>query len=74
MSNEGKALYWLIKTWKATRLLKYMQRQAQWRALRAWKPWECWLIGKLDFRYWRCECHYQPPFGKVIMGGCPKHD
>jgi hypothetical protein len=39
-----------------------------------WTPWECWLMELLDFRYWFCDCHYQAPYGKVIMGGCPKHD
>jgi hypothetical protein len=46
----------------------------QTKKLRMWKHWECWLMGKLDFRYWHCDCHYQVPYGKVIMGGCRKHD
>jgi len=65
--------YWIIKTWRATKLLKQAQVQ-EWKPLRQWKHWECWLMQKLDFRYWKCECHYQEPFGKVVMGGCPKHD
>lgn len=42
--------------------------------MRRWAPWQCWLLNRLDARYWRCECHYQPPFGRVIMAGCEKHD
>ena len=42
--------------------------------MRQWKPWECWVMSLLDFRLWKCECHYQAPYGKVVMGGCPKHD
>ena len=41
---------------------------------RQWRGWECWLMNLLDFRYWRCECQYQAPYGRVIMAGCPKHD
>lgn len=44
------------------------------RYMRWWEPWECRLMNWLDFRYWFCDCHYQDPYGKVIMGGCPKHD
>lgn len=41
---------------------------------RQWKSWECKVRNLIDFRYWFCECHYQSPYGLVIMGGCPKHD
>jgi len=34
----------------------------------------CWVMNKIDFKYWFCECHYMCPSGKVIMGGCKKHD
>src|SRR5581483_7015432 len=37
-------------------------------------PFYCRLMNWLDFRFWNCECHYHPPYGKVIMAGCPKHD
>lgn len=33
-----------------------------------------WLMNIIDFRFWKCECHYQRPYGKVIAGGCKKHD
>jgi len=36
--------------------------------------WYCLIMRKIDFRFWFCECHYTVPYGKVIMGGCPKHD
>ena len=39
-----------------------------------WRVWECWLMNLLDFRCWGCECEYVAPYGRVIMGGCPKHD
>jgi len=42
--------------------------------VRSRSPLWCYLMSKLDFRFWFCECHYQPPYGKVIMGGCSKHD
>lgn len=42
--------------------------------MRQWKEWECNLMNWLDFRYWFCDCHYMAPFGKVIMGGCKRHD
>ncbi len=41
---------------------------------RQWKPWECKIMNKLDFRYWNCECHYMPPYGIVVICGCKKHD
>lgn len=22
----------------------------------------------------RCECHWQEPYGRVVMAGCPEHD
>lgn len=34
----------------------------------------CWLMNLIDFRFWRCECHYQAPYGRVVMAGCPYHD
>ncbi|GEM_PF-6291868 len=34
----------------------------------------CWLMNLIDFRYWRCECHYRSPYGLSIMGGCEWHD
>ena len=39
-----------------------------------WKKWQCIIMNFMDFRYWFCDCHYEVPYGKVIMGGCPKHD
>ena len=42
--------------------------------LRQWRSWECRIMSILDFRIWFCECHYQAPYGRVVMGGCPKHD
>lgn len=42
--------------------------------MRQWKSWECKVMSWLDFRYWFCECHYWPPFGRVISGDCRKHD
>lgn len=41
---------------------------------RQWNNWKCTILNLIDFRYWFCECHYQLPYGLVIMGGCPKHD
>jgi len=63
--NKG-TFYWIIKARKARRALPYSAYQ--------WKSWQCFVMNKIDFRTWRCECHYQAPYGKVIMGGCPKHD
>ena len=45
-----------------------------WYPMRQWTPRECRLMNLLDFRYWRCECEYVAPYGKVIFGGCEKHD
>ncbi len=39
-----------------------------------WSQWQCDIMTILDFRFWFCECHYQSPYGRVIMGGCKKHD
>ena len=44
------------------------------RQRRLWQSWECCLLNLLDFRYWRCECEYVAPYGKVIFGDCEKHD
>lgn len=38
-----------------------------------WKPWACWIMNKIDVRYWLCECHYKAPYGKVISAWCRKH-
>jgi len=35
---------------------------------------QCAVMNKIDFRFWFCDCHYQAPYGKVIMGGCIHHD
>lgn len=42
--------------------------------IKQWSQWKCKLMNLINFRYWRCECHYQAPYGKVIMEKCPKHD
>jgi hypothetical protein len=34
----------------------------------------CLFMNLIDFRYWNCDCHYQPPYGLVIMADCKKHD
>jgi len=34
----------------------------------------CWIMNIIDFRFWRCECEYVAPYGKVIAGHCKKHD
>ena len=46
-----------------------------------WKKWECWIMNIIDFRYWLCKkdecemkCHYEAPYGLVIMADCKKHD
>lgn len=43
-------------------------------SFRQWKIWECVIMNFVDFRFWECRCHYQAPYGKVISGGCDKHD
>ncbi len=40
---------------------------------RQWKPWWCWLLNKIDIRYWLCGCRYEAPYGKVISTWCRKH-
>lgn len=42
--------------------------------LKQWTEEECEIMNQIDFRYWHCECHYQPPYGFVAMGGCKYHD
>lgn len=42
--------------------------------MRQWNDLECWIMNLIDYRYWFCECHYQSPYGPVVMAGCPKHD
>jgi len=37
------------------------------------KPWWCWMMNLIDFRYWLCDCHYEAPYGKVISAWCTKH-
>lgn len=49
-------------------LLKRFERK------RYWSKWECKIMNFFDRRYSRCECHYQVPYGLVIMSGCYKHD
>lgn len=34
----------------------------------------CFVMNIIDFRYWKCGCHYMLPFGRCIMAGCKKHD
>jgi len=34
----------------------------------------CSIMNLIDFRYWRCECHYKYPYGRVISADCEKHD
>lgn len=41
---------------------------------RQYPHWLCAVLNRLDARLWFCECHYQAPYGRVTMGGCPKHD
>lgn len=41
---------------------------------RQWTDKECEIMNEIDFRYWECECHYQAPYGFVVMGGCKYHD
>lgn len=36
-------------------------------------PWWCWIMNKIDIRYWLCDCHYAAPYGKVISAWCRKH-
>jgi hypothetical protein len=36
---------------------------------RAWFVPLIWLRRELP-----CGCHWQRPFGAVVMAGCPKHD
>jgi hypothetical protein len=36
--------------------------------------WLCWILNRLDFRFWGCECEYYAPYGLVIFAGCNKHD
>jgi hypothetical protein len=51
-----------------------LYRQSKFPKLcRQWKPWECYVMNLLDFRYWLCDCHYEPPYGKVISAWCRKH-
>ena len=33
-----------------------------------------WIIDRLDFRFWFCECHHECPYGLVISADCKKHD
>jgi hypothetical protein len=57
-----------VRTWieSLLREVKHPTRQ--------WRPWECWLMNLVDFRYWGCECDYRAPYGRVIEAGCAKHD
>jgi len=36
--------------------------------------YKCWILNKIDFRYWFCECKYVAPYGLVIYVDCKKHD
>lgn len=46
----------------------------EWRERGAVMRLQCWLGNRLDPRVIFCECHYEPPYGRVIMGGCAWHD
>lgn len=35
---------------------------------------ECFMLNAIDKDIKDCECHYQAPYGMVVMAGCPKHD
>jgi len=39
-----------------------------------WAKWECWVMNRLDFRYWDCVCGYEAPYGFVMYGDCPTHE
>ena len=41
--------------------------------LNDYPSWRCRLMNLLDFRYWRCECEYVAPYGKVISADCERH-
>lgn len=50
------------------------------RETKQWIAAEC-LAGNAELEAWRiredaedCECHYQAPYGFVIMAGCRWHD
>lgn len=60
--------------WRWDRATDHPPAEEPTHRMRQWRPWECWLLNLLDFRYWRCECGYEAPYGSYIMAGCPKHD
>lgn len=64
----------LIDALVQLRLLKYYAGPHRLFPVKQWKSWECWLMNRLDFRYWFCDCHYWPPYGRVISADCKKHD
>jgi len=34
----------------------------------------CFIMNIIDYRYWRCDCCYESPYGLVISADCKKHD
>ncbi len=69
----GMAGYELVSvTWSMNLWYSFYKRP--WFSSRQWLSWECRLLNLLDFRYWRCECEYVAPYGKVISGDCEKHE
>lgn len=64
----------LIEALAQLRSLKYYAGKHRAYPVKQWKPWECRLMNWLDFRYWFCDCHYWPPYGRVISADCKKHD
>lgn len=39
---------------------------------KCYTPLYCWIMNKIDVRYWFCECEYSAPYGLVVM--CERHD
>ncbi len=69
----GMAGFELVSvTWSREAWWSFYRRP--WKPMRQWTPRECRLMNLLDFRYWRCECKYVAPYGKVISGDCERHD
>lgn len=58
------------------KIFPYYAQNRQGRRLLAkqWPWFPCWIMNKIDFRYWFCECEYYVPYGLVVMGGCKYHD
>jgi len=77
MDKDTTVLEWIkLVIWRRSfiPIIIHGEQHRKFRKRKQWRSWECFLMALIDFRYWNCECHYWPPYGRVISADCEKHD